>query len=769
MLMRDKANIMSENNYANLLYLFIRNPFLVFKFSNMFRNSVYIIFIFIALFSIPEHTSANTSSKKFDDSPDKPWNITADKISYDEKTDQYIASGNAIITKEDKRLTSNFIRFDYKNMNAVAIGNVLLTAGNDIMIGEKLEIDLNTETGTLYNGSLFVQENHFYISGDRIQKLGKNSYAAKKATISTCDGECPAWKITGRDLDVSLEGYGFIKHAALWVKKIPVVYTPFFVFPLKRKRQSGFLMPEFGDSDRKGAEYIQPYFWAINESSDATFYEHFMSRRGNKIGFEYRYVLDKESKGTLMYDFLNDKKIDDGTKNSSSEYGYEDDDFLRPNSDRYWFRMKLNHALPKDFNAKLDLDIVSDQDYLKEFKYGYTGYNQTDKYFDKNFGRDLDDYDDSVRENRLNINRIWSGYSLNAEARWYDNVINRRQDLPDNTLQKLPFVEFNSSKKQILNLPFYLTFNSQYTNFFSKDGSRGHRLDAHPRFYLPCRLKNYFNFEPSLGIRETVWYVDKYEDDSTETDKAFYRQIYDLKLDLSTDLFSTYGLNLKGIDRIKHNVRPRIIYEYIPEQNQDRFPLFDDLDRLKKTNLITCSITNTFTSRSKKERNKDEPLKYNYHQFCRFKLEQSYDINEKRENDPLEFKNQMTREPFYPLSGELDMALGRYFIIQSDAEWSHYDHNFSSYNIATSISDKRDDRLFLEYRFTRDLSKSFYSNLLVNITNSLVVYTEYERNIKEGKNIKTGIGLEYMAQCWSIGLGFIKEVDDSRFTFMVSL
>ncbi|MGD9278012.1 MAG: LPS assembly protein LptD, partial [Desulfobacterales bacterium] len=363
--------------------------------------------------------SAEGKAPLFKDDPTVPWHIVADEIHYDDRANQYIAKGNVTITKQDRNLSADYVRFDEKNMKAFANGHVIMTVGQDILTGSRMEMDLNTETGTVYNGTIFLQENHFFIKGDKLKKVGKDSYTADKASITTCDGDRPAWKITGRNLKVTIEGYGFVKHAALWAKKIPVLYTPFLFFPAKLKRQSGLLPPQFGYSDRKGTEYIQPVYWAINQSSDATFYLDYMAHRGEKLGLEYRYVLDERSKGTLMYDFFNDEKVDDGSFDSSEKWGYEDDNFLRPNSSRYWFRMKHDQALPFDFSARLDLDIVSDQDYLLEFKDGLTGFKQTDSYFLETFGRDLDDNDDPVRTNSLNLNRIWPAYSLNAEVLWY--------------------------------------------------------------------------------------------------------------------------------------------------------------------------------------------------------------------------------------------------------------------------------------------------------------------------------------------------------------
>ncbi|MBW1726108.1 MAG: LPS-assembly protein LptD [Deltaproteobacteria bacterium] len=719
------------------------------------------------------YASAEGKAPLFKDDPTVPWHIVADEIHYDDTANQYIAKGNVTITKQDKNLSADYVRFDQKNMKAFANGHVIMTVGQDILTGSRMEMDLNTETGTVYNGTIFLQENHFYIKGDKLKKVGKNSYTADKASITTCDGDRPPWKITGRNLKITIEGYGFVKHAALWAKKIPVLYTPFLFFPAKLKRQSGLLPPQFGYSDRKGTEYIQPVYWAINRSSDATFYLDYMAHRGEKLGLEYRYVLDERSKGTLMYDFLNDEKVDDGSFDSSEKWGYEDDNFLRPNSSRYWFRMKQDQALPFDFSARLDLDIVSDQDYLLEFKDGLTGFKQTDSYFLETFGRDLDDNDDPVRTNSLNLNRIWPAYSLNAELLWYDNVTSRRWEETNTTLQKLPFIEFDGAKQRIFSSSFYFDLDSEYTYFYREDGARGHRMDAHPRFYLPFNYKNYFTVEPSLGVRETVWYLDK-EKYSPSDKKRLNRQLYDTKIDLFSEIYNIFDLNGKSIDKIQHKIRPQITWDYIPDQDQDEYPWFDDLDRIEEQNRITYSITNTLISRSKEKKEKKEvhildkpngdesyhPPSHIYNQFCRFKLEQSYDINKEKEDDP---------EPLSPIYAELEIIPGKYFSIDADAEWSHYDNEFRSRNVELNLWDNRGDKLFLEYRYTIDSSESIYTDLLLKLSDRLSASAEYERDIFNGQVIKYGLGFLYERQCWSLEFHLIKDENDYKYQFMIKL
>jgi len=752
---------------------------------NIFKNSInrsgiscctafILIFIFISSISF-----ADTLGRAFEDKPDEPWQIDADEISYDEKTDQYFAEGQVIISKIGRKLTADRVRFDHRNMKAYASGHVTMSSGKNWLTGSSMEMDMETETGILTNGAIFLTDNHFHITGDKIEKIGEDSYRIDTASITTCDGDAPAWKITGKDLKVTAEGYGTVKHAALWAGKTPVLYTPFFFFPAKKKRQSGLLTPEMGYSDRKGIEYVQPFFWAINENSDATFYNNYMGKRGNKFGLEYRYVLNNLSKGTLMYDFLDDRKVDDGTGNSSDDWGYDDNgaDVLRPNSDRYWFRGKLDQDMPFGFFARLDLDIVSDQDYLREFEDGYTGFNVTKRYFNRNFVRELDDSDDPVRVNRLNLNKRWSRYNLNTELRWYDDVVVRRSHETDTTLQRLPYVSFDASKQQISDSPFYWNMDSQYSYFYSEGGTNGHRVDVHPRFYLPFRYKNFFSFEPSAGVRETYWNIGKFEDNDSEKYKKNqqFRELYDIKLDLSTEVYNVFQVNGETIEKIKHTIRPQIVYDYIPDKSQEKYPDLDYIDRIERKNLLTYSITNTFTSKSKKLKktinNKEDNAsqEYTYSEFCRFKLEQSFDIDEEREDNPDRWNNRTTKRPFSPIFAELDFDPNKYLSINTDSEWSPYDGAFESFNFRTRLSDNRGDAIFCEYRYTKDYSESIYTNFYLNLSDSFSVYLENEENLRYKENIKTGVGFMYVSQCWAVHFGFTSDDGDLEYALMFDL
>ncbi len=705
--------------------------------------------------------------------PKIPWQLEADEIFYDQKYDAYIAKGNVSIFKGNIKLVANFVRFEQKQMKAYAEGDVVLTNGEDILSGSSMDLDLEDQIGSVEDGYLFIKENNYHLSGDVIKKVGEKTYTIDDATLTTCDGENPAWKITGKDVKVTADGAGSARHATMWAKGAPVMYTPYFYYPARKNRQSGLLFPEFGKSDRWGWYYNQPFFWAIDKSSDATFYAHYMNERGTKGGVEYRYYLDDWSKGTWMLDGFDDKQTDTGGQ-SSADWGFEDGstEILRKNTERYWLRGSHHQKMPYGVRAQLDVDIVSDQDYTREFKNGHMGWGASKDYFEEVFNRDLDDYNDPVRTNRLNFNKLWPRYSLNVEMRYDLDSTIRNSGQPDNTLQQLPLVNFDAVKQRISTSPFFYNLNSQYLYFWSADGQRTQRLNAYPRLYLPFQFKSFFSIEPSVGLRGTLWYLDKKEFDPQGDQKFHSRGLYDTRLDFFTEVFNIFRTEGKAIEAIKHTVRPRVVHTYIPDQDQDDLPNFDSIDRIDNQNLLTYSLTNTLTSKTRKEgsfafinrRDQgkttiiDSQTDYSYNDFLRFELEQSYDIKEAKQKD--------SEKPFSPIGARLDFFPGKYIGLDADALWSVYDYKFLSHNLGANLWDKRGDKLQVEYRYTRqsdeislNQANSIYGNLRVKVTDRLRVSGLYEYNFLDKTRVQTGFGLNYTADCWSFEGRLIDKVN----------
>lgn len=685
-----------------------------------------------------------------------PWEIRADVVEYDPDQRVYIARDGVHIEREGVRLSADRVRFHPDTRVASAQGHVVLAAGGDILRGERLVVDLDDQTGTLHKGEIFFQESHFFIRGETIEKIGPEAYRAHKASLTACEGAPPDWKITAKQVNVTVEGYGAVRHGAFWARRLPVFYTPFFIFPVKGERQTGLLTPTFGVSDRKGAEYAQPFFWAIDEQADATFYDHYMSDRGHRAGAEFRYILGDRSKGTLMAEYFYDRKVDDGTADSG-KYGYTDDAEFRPNHDRYWIRGRVDQALPAGFQGRLDLDVVSDQDYLREFRGGHAGFDDTQTVFRDQFGRELEDYTDPVRANRLSATRFGTDTSLHAEFLWHDNVVNRRWRDTDPTLQRLPLVTFNRIKRPLGGTPLFWNLETQYSHFFRKDGGRGHRADLQSRVFWPRRVGNALFVEPSVGFRQTLWYVDEFDAAADPSDDRWsHRESPDLRVDVYTALMRRFGRD--GGGAWVHTIRPQLTYRYVPDQDQDDLPLFDPLDRIERRNRFTLSLVNTLAGEDG-----SGPLR----QLGRFELEQSVDVER---FDPVEdataFPSADRTRPeadrrLSPLFARLELTPAPWLSVFGDAEWSHDESRFISRNIAAAVQNRRGDRLFVEHRYTRAVAESLYANLTAAVTPKWIVYADYERNLRADTTLQTGVGLRHLAGCWSMDLRYTRSEENN--------
>ena len=93
---------------------------------------------------------------------------------------------------------------------------------------------------------------------------------------------------------------------------MPIFYFPYLAWPTVKRRQSGFLPPEYiivRSSVRKwdlGYRIGIPYFWAIDPEQDLTITYDWVERRGPGLRLDYQYALTKGMRGEIKYqEFLN--------------------------------------------------------------------------------------------------------------------------------------------------------------------------------------------------------------------------------------------------------------------------------------------------------------------------------------------------------------------------------------------------------------------------------------------------------------------------------
>ena len=177
------------------------------------------------------------------------------------------------------------VTYNSETGGATATGHVVLDGGpND----EHVEAthgayNVRAETGRFENvagttgirirGSriTLTTPNPFSFTGKIVEKTGPDHYVVYDGSITTCELPQPKWKFSAHKVVVEVGGNAKIYRSTFLVKGVPILFLPFATHPVQREpRQSGFLIPNFGRSSRKGTILGDSFFWAINRSMDAS-------------------------------------------------------------------------------------------------------------------------------------------------------------------------------------------------------------------------------------------------------------------------------------------------------------------------------------------------------------------------------------------------------------------------------------------------------------------------------------------------------------------
>lgn len=715
----------------------------------------------------------------------EPWDIEARELTYDKDTDIYTAIGEVVIKKGARVLKCDYAQVDHQTMIATARGNVEFVSAGDVLRGDELTVDLKTQTGEVQKGRLFLRKNNFYVTGDQIWKTGESTYRVQNGTLTSCEGEKVPWEIRAKELVVTIDGYGQAWDPTFRIKKFPVLYSPYAIFPAKNTRQSGLLMPEPGYSSRDGFTINLPFYWVMSQNTDATFYEYWMSRRGFIQGAEYRYVLSPQSKGTMMVDYL--------FKDGVSQEEFDKGNILKPYTDRYWFRSKINQTLPANMDLKMDLDWVSDRDYLKEFRGTPFGLDRNRRTFLSDFNRDLDDETQLVRRNSALLTKNFGTYNFTGGFTYY-------QDLTDvnNSLNQLPYARFDSIKQKLWE-NFFLQWGSSYNYFYRKELDRGQVLELTPTVYYPFKIRNYLNLEGSMGMTETLFQTSDKQSDSV--DSWGNRSVPNFRLDTSTDFQRIFNLSGEEVQKVKHNVRPQIIYNYVPDIKQDTLPGF--VSAIPKLNTVTYYLINTLTSKSLVGKGGQGEDLFGYKDFLSFKVYQTYDINVAREGavtttstiltpptttivpniattgsssttttitPTTTTTTTITTKPFSDVTAELELIPGPYLNLRSSVGWSPYTGQLDTQSHTLSLSDKKGNRAYLEYlAMSGDLFRQVNADLYWKISSVWAANFLTRYSLDQNRSFETNVGVIYTHQCWGIKVNYMDTPDDKRILFSFSL
>jgi LPS-assembly protein len=664
-----------------------------------------------------------------------PWQIVADKLSYNEKEGVYEAEGNVVITSKEQVLSAQKAIYNEKTGIVEVSGDVALEVKGDTLKAERAVLDLNTNTGQITKGRLFLRKNHFHISGEHMERTGPDTYNCTRCRITTCDGETPDWSISGSKVSVTLEGYGTIKNPVFRIHDLPFFYLPYGIFPAKTERQSGLLLPRLGESALNGFEIELPIYWAMADQMDATFYERYMSNRGLMQGFEYRYVANEKSKGSFLFDILKDKiEEKDLSNHDQAAIG----PFPRTNDIRYWLRGKSDQTLPLGMNAKLDLDYVSDQDYLREFQTGLFGY-QGRPDLGSEFGRPFEENTSPYRRSTLRLDHDGQDYSLQAGASYFEEVQN--PDLNDSS-PGIGGADFSLLPRPLFSSPMFFKFQTDYNYLWRKTGITGQQAFFIPAVSYPMWLGRYLELEPSLAYgRDTQWM-----EDPVSGNGSLARDVYDFQTRLTTNLERVFDIRWGEVTKLMHKASPSLIFSYRQYRNPGDYQyLFEPSNMDGRFNQIALDFDNLFDMRKE-----DKKGEITYGQWGRIDLVQGYNIEKPTGSNVPE--NQ--KRDFLPLVGFLSVSPLYPLTLQAELEWDHYERDFTYANTSLEFRVKRsggkEDTYGVEYLYLKDGDKGFNFNVNINLLYGFSAGISQSRDLKNDKNVGQSYWLDYQSQCWGV-------------------
>ncbi|MCS6897265.1 MAG: putative LPS assembly protein LptD, partial [Nitrospira sp.] len=240
-----------------------------------------------------------------------PLDVTAARLEYRQDQEVYEAEGSVVVRYGTMTLTADRVTIQMLPGVVTATGHVHLADPQTDLTAERLELNVNTEAGVVVHGQLFATSTNSYVTGRLLQRFSDSHYRVKEGSFTNCDaqeGEVPAWRLKFEDLDARIGETLSFSSAWFCVNDVPLIPVPRLSYPLSR-RKTGFLIPIVSYDNRFGFYAQGSFYWAINPSQDLTIAPKYYSNLGYGSDFDYRYVLNRQSRGQWHVGYLQQTEL----------------------------------------------------------------------------------------------------------------------------------------------------------------------------------------------------------------------------------------------------------------------------------------------------------------------------------------------------------------------------------------------------------------------------------------------------------------------------
>ncbi len=509
--------------------------------------------------------------------------VTIKAIQQEKDGAVYHLRGDVEIRYRSYILHADQITYNSDTGDSELEGHILLDGGpyDEHVEASHGSYNIHNETGTFYSviGTVGLRlrksryvlttSNPFAFTGKVVEKHGPDRYLVKEGTVTTCELPHPKWLFNARRISVDVDSTAKIYNSDFRLMGVPVFYFPYVTHPVqKAERQSGLLIPSFGNSSTKGKIAGESVYWVLNRSMDAMLGGEYYSKRGWAQRAEFR---ARPSDNSFLY-FNYTGMVDRGIGTPRQDQGGEDAHFM---AERAFGTFRG----------------VANVDYLSSFVYRIAF---TDVYTQA--------IDSEVRS-QIFLSNTTKGFHFNAFAERYQNFEVCSVCVPVTQTELIrtlhtPSFFVSGEERQLGNTPFYWSFESAVEGLQRREiGFRTAplvgRFDLAPSLIMPLQWRGW-SFRPQLTLRDTLY--------TQQFDPALPTRAIDDDLNRKA-LEGSVEIQAPALARVfehpwlgrkwKHVIEPRMRYDYVTGVNNFAEILrFDMTDTLTDTNEIYYSVVN---------------------------------------------------------------------------------------------------------------------------------------------------------------------------------
>ncbi|PPD05273.1 MAG: LPS biosynthesis protein [Methylobacter sp.] len=493
-----------------------------------------------------------------------PLDVRSDySETFDNEVGVYV--DNVQIHRADQRASSTIANYDAVSETLDLQGNVYYSEDELSLYSDSASLRLNSDQARLRNVLFISPTTPLRGEARAAYRDSKSLSHYSDVAYTSCQPGNQDWIVHATDLKINRErGRGAAKNAWVEFKGVPVFYSPFLSFPTDNRRISGFLAPNFGNTQRSGFNLTLPYYWNIAPNYDLLFRPRYLSDRGILLGGDFRY-LTEDTKGKLSLEVL-------------------------PNDDkqsraRYLGVFKHRTEFVPGLSANFDATYASDRDYFADL------------------GNALSINNFSFLYSKADLTYVKPNTIFIAQIDNYQ-TIDRAITPPGQPYRRLPQVIFNTYHS--FNLGFTsldTALESEYVHFQQNVLVNAQRINVKPALSLPFQNEGAF-VRPKLSLQVTEYELSQ----GVLAGDSIFRALPIASVD--SGLFFERNFTDSGY---LSTIEPRLFYLYIPSKDQNNIPLFDTSindfvfnslfrenrfsgnDRVQDANQLTAAVTTRLT------------------------------------------------------------------------------------------------------------------------------------------------------------------------------